>query len=546
MVLVIILLCGGMVWSENLQSIIPLNSGVYEDMDSLFILSGRALPSTSRPWSYGEAQNLFEQLSKNSFSGSAKTLYESVSETVYDTDLRFPVEEGYQLGLGAILYGEGYYHSNSTDFDLEEDWIFGYEDRAPIMKLYIDIGMHDWLYTYCELEYHKALFAEEDTDIGGADTLQTIIASYLYKDTFSTNFFDMQYVDFETPYRAFISGGNDGMNLQFGRDMFSWGPGQTGNFVISDNLDYYDALRMVSYHDHFKYELLYAFFDDPDEALDSSEDEFLKMNTFLAHRLEFTPLDWLSFAISENVMYEQGFFDLKYLNPAYIFHNLNNRSMFNAIAYAEINAAVTPGLNVYVQAALDQARAPLEDNSQPGAYAYMLGATHVDGVGEGVLTTNLEFAYTDPYLYQRDLVEFKVYQRHFTINGSDYLSPHIDFLGYPYGGDSIVGQLSTSYRLPEVGTFSASIFGMLHGEIDINTSVEDEGFLDVGFAPSGDTIAQTLVISTDGELEIPQVEMLELWYQIDWIHRRDYTKSSELFSNQEQDLQCSIGASISL
>ncbi len=263
MILLIIVVSGGMLYSENLQNIIPLSSGIYEDMDSLFILSGRALPSTSRPWSYGEAQNLFELLPKESLSRPAKTLYESVSDVVYDTDLRFPVEDGYQLGIGLTVYGEGYYHSNSTEFDLEEDWIYGYEDRAPIMKMYIDIGMHDWLYTYCELEYHKALFAEEDPI--SPDTLQKVVASYLYKDTFNTNFFDMQYVDFETPYRAFISGGDDGWNLQFGRDMFSWGPGQTGNFIISDNLDYYDAMRFVSYHDHFKYEILYALFDDPEK-----------------------------------------------------------------------------------------------------------------------------------------------------------------------------------------------------------------------------------------------------------------------------------------
>ncbi len=547
MLILVLFLYSGTLFAENLQSIIPLDESVYADMDSLFIAGGRALPSTSRPWSYGEAQNLFELIPEQRMHGAYKNLYEDLRERVYDTDLRFPVEDGYQLGLGLDLYGEAYYHTNATDFILEDDWVFGYEDRAPVIKAYIELGLHDWFYTYSEMEYAKALFAAEDTEIG--DTLQNLTASYLYKDTFSTNYFDLQYINFETPYRAFISAGGDGWNLQFGRDMFSWGPGQTGNFAISDNLDYYDALRFVSYHDHFKYEILYSFFDYPEDAGSyMNESEFNGMDMYLAHRIEFTPLDWLSFALSENVMYEQSFIDIKYLNPAYIFHNLNNRSMFNALAYAELNAAVTPGFNLYAQFAIDQARAPLEASTQPGSFAYMLGGTQTGSAGNGILTMNLEFAYTDPYMYLRDKVEFKVYQRHFAIGQTiDYLSPHIDFLGYPYGCDAIVGQLSTEYRLPGIGSFSASLFGMLHGDKDINTVVEEFGdYEDVSFSPSGDTISQTVIASTAGELELPALEAIGLWYQVDWLNRRDYTKSTEVYTDWEQDLQCSVGASISL
>ncbi|MBQ2491887.1 MAG: hypothetical protein II527_00970, partial [Bacteroidales bacterium] len=38
----------------NGQEIIPLASGVYDAMDALFIMEGKAIPSTTRPWSIAE------------------------------------------------------------------------------------------------------------------------------------------------------------------------------------------------------------------------------------------------------------------------------------------------------------------------------------------------------------------------------------------------------------------------------------------------------------------------------------------------------------
>jgi hypothetical protein len=47
------------------------------------------------------------------------------------------------------------------------------------------------------------------------------------------------------------------------------------------------------------------------------------------------------------VMYQADTVNLRYLNPAFIFHNLNNRSMFNAIAHAELDIMLYRGLNLY-------------------------------------------------------------------------------------------------------------------------------------------------------------------------------------------------------
>ena len=44
-------------FAANGQRIIPLSSGLYDAMDALFMLEGKAMPSSVRPWSAAEAEN---------------------------------------------------------------------------------------------------------------------------------------------------------------------------------------------------------------------------------------------------------------------------------------------------------------------------------------------------------------------------------------------------------------------------------------------------------------------------------------------------------
>ena len=72
----------------------------------------------------------------------------------------------------------------------------------------------------------------------------------------------------------------------------------------------------------------------------------------MGHRLEFRARGGLTLALSEDVMYRNDVFDPRYLNPAFIYHNLNNRSMFNAIAHLELDWSPAPGWKLYGQYAL--------------------------------------------------------------------------------------------------------------------------------------------------------------------------------------------------
>lgn len=477
----------------NRVKIIPVQDPLYGTIDMLHAELRLAPPSGSRPWSIEEWHRILDRLdvqtSGRRLSPAARTALDHIRNRLREEqEYNLLQGETYQVDLSLALALEAYGHVNRDDFPDEEDWFYGYTRRSPLLLVALEMDLHDWLYIYGDVEYRKNRYAyEEKTDSPSTEKL--------YNHPFSTNVHSLQYVDFEMPYRAFVAAGGDRWNLVLGRDLMRWGHGRTGNFVINDHLDYHDKLRFVSFHDRLKVEATYLFLDHPGwlepdperddgDLLGRRERPAPGVRLFMAHRLEFRPLEWLSLALTENVMYQHDTVEPGVLNPAYIFHNLNNRSMFNAIASAEVEAAVLPGFTLLYQFSLYQARAPLEGDSQPDAMGHLAGYRLVLPRGRGYLYHDMEGVYSDTYMYQRDLVDMKVLRRQFVI---DYrFAMHQEFLGYPRGGDVVVVNGVLGYHRPEAFNVHLDVTHTQRGEIGINTVIESPADFESGRqAPSG-------------------------------------------------------------
>ena len=136
----------------------------------------------------------------------------------------------------------------------------------------------------------------------------------------------------------------------------------------------------------------------------------------MIHTLEFRPIDSLSILISEDLMYRMASdqaLDLSFFNPAYIYHNLNNRSIFNAIAYLEVKWAPIKKWEFNTQFVLDQATAPNEDDSQKASWGFSLEGNYRDTKEKGWYSIYLDAVYTTPLLYRRDEVDFIKCMRYF-------------------------------------------------------------------------------------------------------------------------------------
>ncbi|MCA1754615.1 MAG: hypothetical protein LC641_07960 [Spirochaeta sp.] len=523
---------------DNHAKIIPVNDSLYRSIDLLYNEAGLALPSGSRPWSIDEWNHVLLRLETHqdrearSLSAAGRDTVERIRQRLADErQYRAVRGDSYQADISAAVALEAYGHTNTDDFPVEADWVYGYTDRAAAATVALEMELHNWFYLYTDVAYRKNRYAyEESTDSATSEPL--------YNKHLTTNLHLLDQVAFETPYRAFASAGGDRWNLTFGRESVRWGHGRSGNFVLNDHLDYHDLLRFVSYHERLKVEATYLFLHHSEFTTDSEEPP-QGMRMFLGHRVEFRPVPRLSFAITENVMYQtdaEDGVDPGVLNPAYIFHNFNNRSMFNAIVSAEAEAAVLPGVTLLYQFSLYQAQAPLEGGSQPAAMAHLAGYRVAHPYGRGYLYHELEGVYSDTYMYQRDIVDMKVLRREF-VHGYGFAT-HREFLGYPYGGDVVVFSTVFGYHRPEAFDVRLDIEHLRQGEIGIDTTIDSTGDFELGRRSPSGTVEDRL--RTGVEAGWNPWRSLKVFGRLDLVHV--WNKGNESAS-VVWDLQYALGTS---
>lgn len=553
--------------------IYPIESPLYADMDALYSLCGLARPSTNRPWSDAEARSILDRVDPSSLTGVASRLYDRIL-SVLGKGLRWKFGDDFQMNAGVDFGLEMYAHSNTEDFTTEDDWVRGYQDRKSLMRAHFEFTASDYFYTTSDLHYkwgradYNDSFGNQIED--GHTSEDGYIASYKIDGTayyvkksyaFSQGFFTSFFINtmnfsFIWPKQAIFSLGGNTWNLSISRDRLSLGNARFGNLLVDDH-HFSDYARLSIFGKYFKYDWVLLFLNTI--VADNEEDPASDGRIFMIHTLQFRILDRVSLTLSENVMYKYSTLELLYANPAFIFHNLNNRSMFNALAYAEVNATVLPGLEVRFQFALDQARAPHEGDSQSDASGYVAGVEYTCVIGNGYLKTYAEYAQTTPVLYRRDKVDFVRVNRywcHASLDGtfSGGHVPFFDYIGFPYGGDCRLLEIRSTYS--SLDHWSAGLFlrGMDHGVMNVYMSHNVDGYNDQdpnyrGDTPSGEVVTRTLICGVEFKADLDSLfdwPGVSFDGELDWINRWDYTKETKEYANHQADLQFTIGVTISI
>ena len=573
------------IWAVDAY-IIPLSSPFYDIIDDLYALEGLGSPSDVRPYSAAEAEMFLTQVDEDSLTDYSKTLYDKAASIVEET-VRWQFGDGFGLGARLGINPEVYMHINGEDFYNEEQWAYSYDDRKHFLELGLEFSVGDFFYTYADLMYTMGRYSEGATFLSSEDfpsgigallplyeyeeqvitidgesvtVLVPVPVEYYivdsspqYQNGLSSNIpLKSALFEFEWPKRAFVAFGGDMWTLQFGRERLDWGNSRVSNFIIDSHVGYHDVLRLSVFTDHFSYEWDNIFFQTAGKV-DNSYDSGIRI--LMAHRLEFRPIRYISFAISENVMYESPSLNLGYMNPGNIYHNLNNRQQFNAIASAELNIMPMRGLDIYAQAVLDQARAPNESASQGSAWGILAGVEYSFSPAEcGVFSLNVEFDYTSPLLYRRDGVDFLMFQRSVTMNIDASTPLKLYYIGYRYGGDVALLHFGAGWRLYDVTRVYLSADFALKGEMDMayshNVGGDNEEYPNYpGTTPSGNLITRFMVVTLGGEYEIPGLPdwmSLSLSSSVSLVGSQVHDRASGTTSDESFDVQASFALSLSL
>jgi hypothetical protein len=324
---------------DSNQVVYPVDSPTYEALLQLYVSQGKALPSTTGPYSGDELQRMVTKIKLGSLNEQEKEIHAFIMSTLHSDDSEFSFDVQTNI--------ETYIHTDSENFTLPEDWVRSHVDRKPLLDLSLEINPIDFFYGYTALPFTITKYDTSDNETGP-------VTSQYGEKLFTTNvifiedIFDgesrVPYFDYGVPYRAYSSLGGEGWNLQIGRERLSWGPAKSSNFVLSDHLTYHNMGRFTAYGDRFKYTLLTSFFPHPQEYYSKADSEnpvpfgyggyvnigkmpehtVNGLSMFLAHRFEWRLFDdKVNLAFTEGIIYmsEDNTLDFRFLSPMMVFHN---------------------------------------------------------------------------------------------------------------------------------------------------------------------------------------------------------------------------------
>jgi len=430
-----------------------VDSEVYQAIKALYISQGLALPSTTGPWSEAELILMLDRIDSVKLRNSEITVYNFALEKLNESKKYF------KFGLEASL--EMRTHANTEDFTTEDDYIRPWSYTKPLLNLDFDFFMSDIAYGYLGLPISAQIYNATVPGSDGKPNHLFVSSTGYGTHPFSINVFGVPpnngigtFAFGDVPYRAFVTAGGDSWNVVVGRDRLSWGPGESGNFIVGDHIQYHNSFRTAWFNDKIKWTFNISSFQypgnyyeqyripHPDPELraqgkyyygskddvyiqqywseaeyvgwhieDSTKDDALGgWNLFIAHRLEWRIFNKVNMALTEAVMEQvpNGQVpDLTAFIPSMILHNIYRKSLTNSIVSIEADWSVIPRLNIYAQVVVDEFTMPGEKSASedspgsPAAFGYMLGAKTALPVHKGMLSGFFEAVYTDPYLYLR-------------------------------------------------------------------------------------------------------------------------------------------------
>jgi len=120
------------------------------------------------------------------------------------------------------------------------------------------------------------------------------------------------------------------IEVKFGKERISWGPGKGTNLLLSANAPSIDQLNLkVSLSENTRFNWLVGKLhpsnDSPLDSVYRTSDGWIRYASatkwIAAHRLETSPKEWLQIAVNEAVVWGERGLDASYLNPLYFLYS---------------------------------------------------------------------------------------------------------------------------------------------------------------------------------------------------------------------------------
>jgi len=545
LLILVLLQTGSLLFAENDQKLVRLGHDVYSALTALYLEQGLAPPSTSGPYSVAELREYLARIDRSTLSPAGLRAYAYV-QTFLTHRVRASDDKGnLQFNTDPTVTIAGYAQTNPNAAPSQEpQWL----QRPPLVSIPLEVWLFNSFYADIEPEILIDRF-EAQLPAGGSGT------AYSFNPTNVP--LSLAQVDFNIPYRAFMSLGGRHWNVDLGRFKLSWGNGAFGNLMLSPNSDFYDNVRFSTFWKNFKYTAVYISlppywpgFTPPyptalpggwasDQATTSGIPDPYK--AFFGHRLEFRIGKRVTTAISEAVVFGGAYPQLSDFNPLMVFHNWFIPWRAKSLATAELSVNPFKWLVLYGQLAVFNFRnfeysEYTSATTIPNALGYFGGAKGSFPLGQGYLTAAFQWTKTDPWLYigGNDSSGNSYYnQPWLSYTMDEYYTSNVLGtktlvewpLGWYYGPDTIVWNASLAYQ----------VYGKYKAGAELRIEQQGINTIDTAFRLGPSATSMIAVQDTPFPIDTQVVHLFGSWL-VGRLLSADWTVGGDIFLVNVQNI----------
>lgn len=442
-----LLLCAA-VWlplhgqETSLQGSVLVETGsrIYDAIDYLSVLSGETTLLSHTPASKYEILGALDALAgraSRNFTPPDGALEASIRKAMFPP--KTLLSTGSDISLATLSLEPQFSFSLSAPFSadnlLSADLLQVANDTDPAVNIPLALTFGDWLACRSEFTVGKGYWASIEND---AWTNVPLTASE---------------TDMNVPTDAWVSAGSKNFTLAVGRGSVTMGRTLLGSMIFSDSFDRPDWASLAFHTSAFRLYLM------PVELAPNRYVYF--------HGLSIRPFKNLSIDLSEAASVNAPI-DLRYLNPAMIYHNyagwrdgsaygVSGTSPVGTQFGASVEWVPVPGVKVYGQYVMNQFQTGYELSEFSNTASYipnslggLIGSEWIYPAGQGFLVVTAEGLYANPWLYILENGDISyIWARRELVAPSGKTSEWIyGWTGNPFGPDTLSALINVAYDIP--------------------------------------------------------------------------------------------------
>lgn len=388
------------------QKLYDADSYEYRSVERLCRLSGSIGPSSATPVSEAELLSALSRVDIRLLDKRHAAEYCSVRDKLFSQDSYFIID--FDLAVAPQIF-------LSKDYDkiVQDDFFIPFNTQDPLLDVGFSLEFRDFAYLETSFEFmnNSIVLTEDKKGIP--------LSSFAFLMDYRNSAFRfamngnpvLTYGEFPSLARG--SFGNEVMNITIGRTRQKMGRGRTGNMVIGDNYRFQEAMDLTLFSVPFTYSLNITHFDNQNTTGEIIHTRYSgKQQLRLIHRLDVSIGKKARAVVNiGNVIYTDNPFDIRYLIPLFMSHNLYNFSdsvettlndfdETNNIVGFEIEYCIIPRLEIGFQFAVDQLKTFIETGeSLPNAYGGLIDISYMATYGGIDVDYWAELYYSTDTLY---------------------------------------------------------------------------------------------------------------------------------------------------